>query len=96
MSEDFEEDIKFAAADDAADDGEGLIIDIIGYEGPLHLLLELARQQKVDIARISILELAEQYLAFIKSAQDLRIELAAESTQGHLRAVLNTVFERSL
>ncbi|NNE58345.1 MAG: segregation/condensation protein A [Hellea sp.] len=78
MSEVFEEDLKFEAADDAADGGAGLILDIAGYEGPLHLLLELARQQKVDIARISILELAEQYLSFIKSAQDLRIELAAD------------------
>jgi len=76
--EDFEEDVKFAAADDAADEGDGLLLDITGYEGPLHLLLELARQQKVDIARISILELAEQYLSFIKSARDLRIELAAD------------------
>jgi len=78
MSDDFEEDVKFEAADNAADEGEGFLLDITGYEGPLHLLLELARQQKVDIARISILELAEQYLAFIKSAQDLRIELAAD------------------
>lgn len=78
MSDDFEEDVKFEAADDAADGGKGLLLDITGYEGPLHLLLELARQQKVDIARISILELAEQYLSFIKSAQDLRIELAAD------------------
>lgn len=78
MSDEFEEDVKFEAADDAADEGEGLFLDITGYEGPLHLLLELARQQKVDIARISILELAEQYLAFIKSAQNLRIELAAD------------------
>ncbi len=78
MSDDFQEDLKFDAADDAASDGIGLIVDIDGYEGPLHLLLELARQQKVDLARLSILELAEQYLAFIKSAQDLRIELAAD------------------
>lgn len=78
MNEDFEEDVKFEAADDAADEGEGLILDIAGYEGPLHLLLELGRQQKVDIARISILELAEQYLSFIKNAENLRIELAAD------------------
>ena len=78
MSDDFEEDVKFEAADDAADEGEGLILDIAGYEGPLHLLLELGRQQKVDIARISILELAEQYLSFIKNAENLRIELAAD------------------
>ena len=78
MSDDFQEDLKFDAADNAADDGEGLQLDIDGYEGPLHLLLELARKQKVDLARISILELAEQYIAFIKNAQDLRIELAAD------------------
>lgn len=78
MSEDFQEDLNFEAADNAADEGESLLIDIDGYEGPLHLLLELARKQKVDLARISILELAEQYIAFIKNAQDLRIELAAD------------------
>ena len=76
--DDFQDDLNFDAADDAADDGLGLILDIDGYEGPLHLLLELARGQKVDLTRISILELAEQYLAFIKSATDLRIELAAD------------------
>lgn len=78
MSGDFQEDLKFEAVDDAAEEGQSLILDIDGYEGPLHLLLELARQQKVDLARLSILELAEQYIAFIKSAQDLRIELAAD------------------
>lgn len=78
MSDDFQEDLSFEAADDAADDGKGLVLDIDGYEGPLHLLLELARKQKVDLARISILELAEQYIAFIKNAQNLRIELAAD------------------
>ena len=78
MSDDFQEDLAFEAADDAADDGEGLLLDIDGYEGPLHLLLELARKQKVDLARISILALAEQYLAFIKAAENLRIELAAD------------------
>ncbi|MEP3892046.1 MAG: ScpA family protein [Hellea sp.] len=78
MSDSFQEDLNFQAADNAADEGEGLVLDIDGYEGPLHLLLELARKQKVDLARISILELAEQYIAFIKNAQDLRIELAAD------------------
>ena len=78
MSEEFQEDLKFNAVDDVAEDGEALVIDIEGYEGPLHLLLELARKQKVDLARLSILELAEQYIAFIKQAQDLRIELAAD------------------
>lgn len=78
MNEDFQEDMKFDAASEAAEDGEGLVLDLDGYGGPLHLLLELARKQKVDLARLSILELAEQYIAFIKSAQDLRIELAAD------------------
>ena len=78
MNEDFQEDLKFDAANEAADEGEGLVLDLDGYGGPLHLLLELARKQKVDLARLSILELAEQYIAFIKSAQDLRIELAAD------------------
>ena len=78
MSGDFQDDLDFEAADDAAQDGQGLILDIDGYEGPLHLLLELARMQKVDLARLSILELAEQYIAFIKQAQNLRIELAAD------------------
>lgn len=78
MIDDFQEDLKFDAAAEAADEGEGLVLDLDGYGGPLHLLLELARKQKVDLARLSILELAEQYIAFIKSAQDLRIELAAD------------------
>jgi segregation and condensation protein A len=78
MSDDLQAALEFEAADDAADEGTALILDIDGYEGPLHLLLELARMQKVDLARISILELAEQYISFIKSAQDLRIELAAD------------------
>lgn len=78
MNDEFQEDMKFDAANEAADDGEGLVLDLDGYGGPLHLLLELARKQKVDLARLSILELAEQYIAFIKSAQDLRIELAAD------------------
>ena len=63
MNEEFQEDMKFDAAAEAADDGEGLILDMDGYGGPLHLLLELARKQKVDLARLSILELAEQYIA---------------------------------
>ena len=78
MNEDFQEDMKFDAASEAADEGEGLVVELDGYGGPLHLLLELARKQKVDLARLSILDLAEQYIAFIKSAQDLRIELAAD------------------
>ncbi len=57
---------------------EALIVDVQGYEGPLDLLLNLSRTQKVDLRQISITELAEQYLGFIKQAADLRIELAAD------------------
>jgi segregation and condensation protein A len=53
-------------------------VDVAGFEGPLDLLLELARRQKVDLARISILALAEQYLAFVEAARKLRLELAAD------------------
>ena len=55
-----------------------LVVDVEGYEGPLDLLLALARQQKVDLSKISILALADQYLAFIEAARKLRIELAAD------------------
>ncbi|GIX15176.1 MAG: segregation/condensation protein A [Paracoccaceae bacterium] len=57
---------------------EALVVDVDGYEGPLDLLLTLARQQKVDLRRVSILGLAEQYLAFVAAARALRIELAAD------------------
>lgn len=55
-----------------------LVVDVAGFEGPLDLLLHLARNQKVDLARISILALAEQYLAFIERVRALRLELAAD------------------
>src|SRR6516165_4448188 len=55
-----------------------LVVDVEGFEGPLDLLLALARQQKVDLAKISILALADQYLAFIEEARKLRLELAAD------------------
>jgi segregation and condensation protein A len=55
-----------------------LHVDVDGFEGPLDLLLELARRQKVDLSRISILSLAEQYLAFVEEARRLRLELAAD------------------
>ena len=57
---------------------EALIVDVDGYEGPLDLLLMLSRTQKVDLRRISVLALAEQYLAFVQRAKTLRIELAAD------------------
>jgi segregation and condensation protein A len=55
-----------------------LVVDVDGFEGPLDLLLALARTQKVDLTRISILALAEQYLAFIEQIRALRLELAAD------------------
>lgn len=55
-----------------------LHVDVEGYEGPLDLLLDLARREKVDLTRIAILPLAEQYLAFVAEAKNLKIELAAD------------------
>jgi segregation and condensation protein A len=57
---------------------EALIVDVEGFEGPLDLLLTLSRTQKVDLRKISVLELAEQYLGFVEKARALRIELAAD------------------
>lgn len=57
---------------------EVLHVDVGGYEGPLDLLLDLARRQKVDLAAISVLSLAKQYLAFIETIRERRIEIAAD------------------
>ncbi len=57
---------------------EALIVDVDGFEGPLDLLLTLSRTQKVDLRKISVLQLAEQYLVFVEKAKELRIELAAD------------------
>lgn len=57
---------------------EALIVDVDGFEGPLDLLLTLSRTQKVDLRKISILHLAEQYLIFVNKASQLRLELAAD------------------
>src|SRR3954449_4746318 len=59
-------------------EADRLTLDIDGWEGPLDLLLTLARSQKVDLARISILALVEQYLAFIADAKKLKLEIAAD------------------
>ncbi|HEX4178311.1 MAG TPA: ScpA family protein, partial [Rhizomicrobium sp.] len=67
----------FQASAIVADD-QALLIQVDSFEGPLDLLLTLARNQKVDIAKISILKLAEQYLEFIESAKRLNLELAAD------------------
>jgi segregation and condensation protein A len=57
---------------------EALIVDVDGYEGPLDLLLTLSRTQKVDLRRISVLQLAQQYLEFVEKARKIRLELAAD------------------
>ena len=67
---------RVATADRIA--AEALIVDVDGFEGPLDMLLALSRSQKVDLRKISVLELAEQYLEFVEQARLLRIELAAD------------------
>ena len=72
---------QFSAAPSSVADrlaAEALIVDVDGFEGPLDLLLTLSRTQKVDLRKISVLGLAEQYLTFINEARALRIELAAD------------------
>ncbi|MBK8373524.1 MAG: segregation/condensation protein A [Sphingomonadales bacterium] len=69
-------DMVIAPIEDEQD--ERLTIDIDGWEGPLDLLLTLARNQKVDLRQISILQLVEQYLGFIENARTLKLELAAD------------------
>ncbi|KAF0179730.1 MAG: segregation/condensation protein A [Hyphomonadaceae bacterium] len=73
MSEDA---VTFEAAEEA-DAGETLVLDLDGFEGPLHVLLDLARHQKVDLAQIALAPLVDQYLAFIEDVRT-RIDLAAE------------------
>ncbi len=74
MSESWEDEQELATRRAA----EALIVDVAGFEGPLDLLLTLSRTQKVDLRRISVLDLAEQYLDFVEKARALRIELAAD------------------
>src|SRR6516225_2393280 len=66
------------AAEEAVGTEDALVVSLDGFEGPLDVLLALARTQKVDLAKISVLALADQYLAFIAQAQRLRLELAAD------------------
>jgi segregation and condensation protein A len=76
MNEDlFDEDV---AGLDRGESDPAFVVDVGGFEGPLDLLLELARRQTVDLSGISILMLAEQYLAFIEGARRIRLELAAD------------------
>lgn len=74
----FQPNLDFDAANTAAEDGEALVIDIDGYEGPLHVLLALARSQKVDLLQLSITKLADQYLSFVQQARRVRFSLAAD------------------
>ncbi|MBC2835592.1 segregation and condensation protein A [Paragemmobacter straminiformis] len=76
MSDDWSEAERLTPAERLA--SEALIVDVDGFEGPLDLLLTLSRTQKVDLRRISVLELANQYMVFVERARALRIELAAD------------------
>ena len=76
IADDWTQPERLSPADRLA--AEALIVDVDGFEGPLDLLLTLSRTQKVDLRRVSVLQLAEQYLAFINRATSLRIELAAD------------------
>lgn len=78
MSDAFQPSLDFAAADAAAEEGEAFVVDLEGYEGPLHVLLALARTQKVDLLKLSITKLAEQYLAFVHEARRRNFSLAAD------------------
>ena len=74
----FEQPVPDYAQAEAGPSGAELIVHLDGFEGPIDLLLALARDQKVDLTKISILGLAEQYLTFIEQAQQLRLEIAAD------------------
>ncbi|MBV9512137.1 MAG: segregation/condensation protein A [Caulobacteraceae bacterium] len=78
MSETRQTAFDFIAAENAAEDGEALIVDLEHYEGPLHVLLALARNQKVDLLQLSVTKLADQYLAFVQGARRVRFSLAAD------------------
>ena len=78
MSEPFQPTLDFEAADHANEVGEALVVDLDGFEGPLDLLLTLARQQKVDLLRLSISALADQYLSFVAAARQKDFALTAD------------------
>src|SRR6202035_155817 len=78
VSEAFQPDLDFEATRAAVETGEALIVDLDAYEGPLDVLLALARAQKVDLLQVSIAKLADQYLAFVRAARKLRVSLAAD------------------
>ncbi len=72
------EDMLAQAAAEAADAKDAFTVDLDGYEGPLHLLLDLALRHKIDLVKVSILELANQYLGWIYAAREKRIDIAAD------------------
>jgi segregation and condensation protein A len=76
--DDFDNKLAAAMELDRGVTDPAMIVDVEGFEGPLDLLLTLARQQKVDLHKISILALADQYLIFIEQARKVRLELAAD------------------
>ena len=87
MPDDFRDNFEFEgrgiggesyAPAERQDGDPSFVVDVDGFEGPLDLLLTLARKQQVDLARVSILALADQYLAFVDAARRLRLELAAD------------------
>ena len=78
MSDSFQPDLDFEATRTAIETGEALIVDLDAYEGPLDVLLALARAQKVDLLQVSIAKLADQYLAFVREARQRRFSLAAD------------------
>lgn len=73
-----DDEILALASAEAADARDTFVVALEGFEGPLHLLLELARRHKIDLVRISILGLADQYLAYVRQAQAQKIDLAAD------------------
>ncbi|MFN7534661.1 MAG: segregation and condensation protein A [Brevundimonas sp.] len=77
MREAFQPSLDFTAAEEI-DARDAFVVDLDGYEGPLHVLLALARSQKVDLLRLSITRLAEQYLAFVHEARRRNFALAAD------------------
>lgn len=77
MTEAFQPNLDFTAAEQV-DAREAFVVDLEGYEGPLHVLLALARTQKVDLLKLSITQLAEQYLAFVHEARRRNFSLAAD------------------
>lgn len=73
-----DDDMLAQAAAEAADAKDAFVVDLDGYEGPLHLLLDLARRHKVDLVKVSILTLADQYLSWVREAREKKIDLAAD------------------